>query len=369
LKKDSTCDKHSKHFAISKFMSYINRNKIPTDEKKEVGYMSKQPPKLPGYVLGWEWVIYPLQADGKDMQMFWARVEQVEVQFAVNQSFAGNKANEILNEMKLNFISNQKNERKNLANSMINNNSIAISPSSYKKVRHSVATSSSTRLQNPDKSAAYTRIYEHCPYYFLFFTSSESESGKNDKSDKDEDAIFFDINTISFDDYLNQNRIKSGWKLKDGRPIVDILNTKTADAMKLILEKNKKEKTQFMKSVIQLSFSLIIDLSSEFENRMFIWFGQDWVDIKRKVYKIVNMKLLVFEGEIKNIIDTIEEEGVLDNFLKENLSNEDVPDSKILGIQFSARITIALNPFELNDASQVIKPFKIKIEFLSYMRI
>ncbi|CAG8798088.1 44046_t:CDS:2 [Gigaspora margarita] len=161
----------------------------------------------------------------------------------------------------------------------------------------------------------------------------------------DEDDAFLDINKVSFNDYLNQGRIKSEWKLKT-------------------------------------------------------------VNIKRKVYEIVNMEPPIFEGEIKSIIDTIEivtlllfitdiweEEtlsnvmfdrcqkidirivhrtkglklshsecarapipakvvhdrskclrtlkGVLDNFLKEDLTNEDVQDSKILGIQFSGNfITI-----------------------------
>lgn len=46
---------------------------------------------------------------------------------------------------------------------------------------------------------------------------------------------------------------------KDGRPIADILNTKIADAVKLILKKDKNDQTQFMKSVIRLGLSSIID--------------------------------------------------------------------------------------------------------------
>lgn len=37
------------------------------------------------------------------------------------------------------------------------------------------------------------------------------------------------------------------------------------------------------------------------------WFGDEWVDIKRKVYEQINMKPTPFEGEIKSIIDTVEE--------------------------------------------------------------
>ncbi|CAG8625390.1 3081_t:CDS:10 [Cetraspora pellucida] len=256
---------------------------------KELGYVSKQPPKLPGYASGWEWVTYPvgfilslregsffvltilslvlkLQADGKDVQMFWTRVELKQAEVSLKKADV----------------------KKNSVNSITNDNTIAtVSSSSHKKIkttsRRSIATSSSTRLQDPDESVVYTEIYGHSPCRFSFFTSSE----------------------ISFDDYLNQSRIKSGWKLKDGRPIADIINTKTADAVKLILEKDKKVQTQFIKSVIRLGLSSIIDLSSEFENGMFTWFGQEWVDIKRKVYEIVNMEPPIFEGEIKNIIDTM----------------------------------------------------------------
>ncbi|CAG8644203.1 12205_t:CDS:10, partial [Ambispora leptoticha] len=254
--------------------------------------------------------------------------------------------------------------------------------------------------------------------------SSESESDEDYKSDKENDSFFKDINTISFDDYLNQNKTESEWRLRDGRLIVEVLNTKTAEVVKLVSE---KEQTQFMKSVIRLGLSSIIDLSSEFKDGMYTWFGQEWIDIKRKVYGIVNMEPNIFEVEITNVIDTVEEEnktgkyqelseieyamtmtapvmnnifsdvldylklrwgetlssatsdrrrkidlrivhkvkklelghsecakaptpakavhdrskclrtlkGVLDNFLKEDLSDEEVQDSKILGIQFS----------------------------------
>jgi len=37
------------------------------------------------------------------------------------------------------------------------------------------------------------------------------------------------------------------------------------------------------------------------------WFGSEWIDIKRKVYEEINMKPNSFEGEIKTIIDTVEE--------------------------------------------------------------
>ena len=42
---------------------------------------------------------------------------------------------------------------------------------------------------------------------------------------------------------------------------------------------------------------------------MYTWFGQEWIDIKRKVYGIVNMEPNIFEVEITNVIDTVEEES------------------------------------------------------------
>ena len=55
--------------------------------------------------------------------------------------------------------------------------------------------------------------------------------------------------------------------------------------------------------------SSIIDLSSEFEDGMYSWFEKDWANIKKKVYEIVDMKPKGVEGEVENVINTIEEES------------------------------------------------------------
>jgi hypothetical protein len=55
--------------------------------------------------------------------------------------------------------------------------------------------------------------------------------------------------------------------------------------------------------------SSIIDLSSEFKDGMCSWFEKDWANIKKKVYEIVDMKPKGFEGEVENVINTIEEES------------------------------------------------------------
>ncbi|CAG8737819.1 9757_t:CDS:2, partial [Funneliformis mosseae] len=102
---DFTYDKRIEHLTISKFVSWI----------AEIDVWMQG--------IGRSWVIIPeqppkQQAQGDGVRMFWNNVElevdtmklkQAEVQFAVDQSLTGNKANSILNEMKLSFILNQKN--------------------------------------------------------------------------------------------------------------------------------------------------------------------------------------------------------------------------------------------------------------------
>ena len=56
-----------------------------------------------------------------------------------------------------------------------------------------------------------------------------------------------------------------------------------------------------------LGFSSIVDLSSEYQEGMFSWFRDEWSSLKKKVYDTVNMIPNSFDGEIKTIIDTVEE--------------------------------------------------------------
>ncbi|CAG8765641.1 17828_t:CDS:1, partial [Racocetra fulgida] len=61
----------------------------------------------------------------------------------------------------------------------------------------------------------------------LSCVSSENESEEDFKLE-DNDALYCDMKTVSFDDYLNQNKTESEWKLKDDRLIIDIVKIKTA---------------------------------------------------------------------------------------------------------------------------------------------
>ncbi|CAI2182899.1 7502_t:CDS:10 [Funneliformis geosporum] len=132
------------------------------------------------------------------------------------------------------------------------------------------------------------------------FVDSESE-------DDSYDEIIKNPETISFDEYVGVTHNETDWTLKDGRKIIDELTKNTAELVKSISVKSKKERTACIMSVIRLGFSSIIDLSSEFHNGMYNWFGSEWDDIQEKVYNKVNMTPNFFEGETKTIVDTVEE--------------------------------------------------------------
>ncbi|CAG8649193.1 8910_t:CDS:2, partial [Paraglomus occultum] len=152
------------------------------------------------------------------------------------------------------------------------------------------------------------------------------KSDEDYNSDKDDDSFNYDIKAVLFDDYLNPNKTKFECKLEDGRLIIDIASTKTAEVVKLAMEK-KNERTQFMKSVIRLGLSSIVDLSSEFENGMCTWFGQEWTDIKRKMcdrYKYNEARDYLYKIRTGNHSQIVQQIAtiyfyVIDEFLK-NLS-------------------------------------------------
>lgn len=106
----------------------------------------------------------------------------------------------------------------------------------------------SVQSQNLDESAISPAP---SPHYFSLI-DSDNEFDEDDESDEEnhkENSMFSnDINEVSFGE---QSKTESEWKLKDGRLIVDVLNTKTTEMVKLVLEKDKNERTQFMKSVIR----------------------------------------------------------------------------------------------------------------------
>ena len=64
-------------------------------------------------------------------------------------------------------------------------------------------------------------------------------------------------------------------------------------------------------SKYRLDYSSIVDLCSEYSYGMSSWFGTEWEDIKKKVYEIIDMKPKSFEGEVKEVINYVEQESNL----------------------------------------------------------
>ncbi|CAI2187836.1 2985_t:CDS:10 [Funneliformis geosporum] len=209
------------------------------------------------------------------------------------------------------------------------------------------------------------------PQYIYISSDSEDEEHK---LDEDDDRFFDDINDmkmVSFNDYLNQNK-ESEWKLKDGRLIVDIVNIKTAELIKLASEK-EKERTQITKSVIRLGLSSIIDLSSEFDGGMYTWFEEEWIDIKRMVYGVVNMEPNAFEGEISNIINTIEEmcdsykyNEVREYLFKIKTNEHSKITQQVSAVYFYVIDELLKNPFKFVDKSGRYQELT-EIEYVMFM--
>ncbi|CAG8610378.1 672_t:CDS:2, partial [Funneliformis mosseae] len=140
-----------------------------------------------------------------------------------------------------------------------------------KRIRTSNQTTPNEEISEGDED---TDTSNTPPHFTLI--SSDSEFDEDDKSDKEEESSL-EINLASFDDYIDQSKGDSEWKLQDGQQLVKVLNRKTSEMVKQFSEKDKKQQTLIVKSVI------------------------------RKVYEIVDMKPKGFEGEVENVIDIIEE--------------------------------------------------------------
>lgn len=67
---------------------------------------------------------------------------------------------------------------------------------------------------------------------------------------------------------------------------------------------NLKASTKIMK----VMRARAIDLSSEFSGGMYLWFGEEWLDLKEKVLALVNIKQKKFEDVVKNDIDKVEKQ-------------------------------------------------------------
>ncbi|CAJ0637176.1 12386_t:CDS:2 [Entrophospora sp. SA101] len=96
------------------------------------------------------------------------------------------------------------------------------------------------------------------------------------------------------------------WKLKNGKLVTEILAEGTMKTMEASKTNTKRPKA-FYNNVIRLGLSYIVDLTSEFEIGMHTFFGEEWDDLKTKVYGQLNLTPLHFEGIILETIKAIEE--------------------------------------------------------------
>ncbi|CAJ0836062.1 2828_t:CDS:2 [Entrophospora sp. SA101] len=111
------------------------------------------------------------------------------------------------------------------------------------------------------------------------------------------------------------------WKLKNGKLVTEILAEGTMKTMEASKTNTKRPKA-FYNNVIRLGLSYIVDLTSEFEIGMHTFFGEEWDDLKTKVYGQLNLTPLHFEGIILETIKAIEEarELILDKMKNQSAS-------------------------------------------------
>ncbi|CAJ0764793.1 10897_t:CDS:2, partial [Entrophospora sp. SA101] len=133
------------------------------------------------------------------------------------------------------------------------------------------------------------------------------------------------------------------WKLKNGKLVTEILAEGTMKTMEASKTNTKRPKA-FYNNVIRLGLSYIVDLTSEFEIGMHTFFGEEWDDLKTKVYGQLNLTPLHFEGIILETIKAIEEarELILDKMKNQSAS---VKYQQILKIYFLILDMFLQNPY------------------------
>ncbi|RHZ75721.1 hypothetical protein Glove_212g51 [Diversispora epigaea] len=129
---------------------------------------------------------------------------------------------------------------------------------------------------------------------------------QNDVDDSDEEGKILNFENFLFDRWIDKSNGKS-WVLNNGDKIRDILLKVTRQK---INEANKLLKIDVKLlniCICRLVFSSIIDLSSEFEEGMYLWFGEEWESLKEKASKKIKFNIQKFEGKILSDITKIEE--------------------------------------------------------------
>ncbi|CAJ0911216.1 21651_t:CDS:2, partial [Entrophospora sp. SA101] len=154
------------------------------------------------------------------------------------------------------------------------------------------------------------------------------------------------------------------WKLKNGKLVTEILAEGTMKTMEASKTNTKRPKA-FYNNVIRLGLSYIVDLTSEFEIGMHTFFGEEWDDLKTKVYGQLNLTPLHFEGIILETIKAIEEarELILDkmkNHLDMFLQNpyvficEDGQKRKLTEMEYVLKVVAPILDVVFSNVSSMI---------------
>ncbi|CAG8462094.1 2199_t:CDS:10, partial [Paraglomus occultum] len=245
----SPCEEH---FAITKFLESIPE--IVTDKR---------------WILAAERIKYEAQTE--ELKAFWIQVniEKIETEkklkeyeielrkaeFAASFFKMGNEAHKIQDKVRIDYVLNSH------ANT------------SQGKDHESDKVSGKKRFASFDDNPFVTPT----PKY-VYSTKRKREEALNTGTQEGSDNEIIASDSV-FDDSFSLK--DSEWKLKNGELVTAVL--------------------------ARLGLSSIVDLTSEFTNGMWTFFGEDWDILKAKVYNQLNITPLKFEGIIHKSVKTIEE--------------------------------------------------------------
>ncbi|CAG8624344.1 569_t:CDS:10, partial [Scutellospora calospora] len=132
----------------------------------------------------------------------------------------------------------------------------------------------------------------------------DEENSLDDNSDEEDTVELVDISFNSFVGSSKTDNKNYKWKLKNGENVRSRLIVMTKKAIEEAKQAEKVD-TKIL-SVIRLGLSSIIDLSSEFKEGMYTWFGDNWIPLKKKVLSIIDLKVERFTGEVLELITKVE---------------------------------------------------------------
>ncbi|CAG8678233.1 10935_t:CDS:10, partial [Ambispora leptoticha] len=336
----SVCEEH---FAIAKFLESIPE--IVTDKKwildadridvkaskfiyymgeeigKESDYVSMQPPKRPdgpstswaSYGVRLRWAPSPVfphlsslsmpwATQAEEVKAFWIQVdiEKIETgkklkeyeielgkaEFAANSFKMGNEVHKIQEQVRIDYVLNSH------ANTSQGKNHESDKVSGKKRAFASFddnpfVTPKYVYSTKRKREGALNAGTQNFKMKFLGIDSTD-EGGSGSESDNEdeeyEDKEGSDNEIIASDSVFDDSfSLKdSEWKLKNGELVTAALARGTMKVLKESKE-NAKKPDAYIMSVIRLGLSGIVDLTSEFTNGMWTFFGEDWDILKAKM--------------------------------------------------------------------------------------